>query len=167
MDVSGIIERDELATALRLVSRGQGTGVLVASTAYANAQIGFLDGEVLWANSTMAPKLGELLVERGLVKRDKLDAALWIQKQDKEWRALGRVLVDVKLLARPVVELAIEAQITQVLDEMLRWDRGTFRFDAREPATCELILPPCRDLGQYELKVAMMRHQAASTGPAA
>jgi len=163
MSVSGIIEHDELSTALHLLSRGRSTGVLVASTAYENAQIGFRDGEILWANSTIGPKLGDLLVEKGLVARDKLDAALWVQRQDNEWRALGRVLVDVKLLSEAAVERAVEAQITRILDQVLRWEHGTFHFDVRPPVTGKLILPPCRDLGQLEIKVAMVRRKAAPT----
>lgn len=157
MDVSGSIEHDELMTALRLVSRGRGSGVLVASTAYTNASVGFEEGEILFANATSLPKFGEMLVEKGLVSTEKLDAALWIQKQDRQWRALGLVILDVRLQSLAVLEAAIEEQITRVLDEILRWDRGTFRFDTRPPAKGALILPKCRDLGHYEVKVAMLR----------
>ena len=160
MDVSGSIERDELMTALRLVSRGRGTGVLTASTAYASASVGFEGGEILFANATGLPRFGKMLVEKGLVSPEKLDAALWIQRQDKQWRALGLVMLDVKLLSLPVLESAIEEQIVRVLDEILRWDRGTFRFDTQPPAKGALILPKCRDLGHYEVKVAMLRQDA-------
>jgi Domain of unknown function (DUF4388) len=166
MSVSGSIEHGELQTALSLVSRGRETGALVVFSAYATASIGFQDGEVVWANSTATPKLGEILVEKGLVKRDKLDAALWVQRQDKVWRPLGRVLVDVKVLAQPVAELAIEAQIVQVLEEVLRWERGTFRFEPRPPPPGEMILPACGDLGKLEIKVAMLRQKSAGV-PAA
>lgn len=161
MSVSGVIEQDGLVTALRLVSRGKSTGVFTASTAYDTASIDFRDGEVLCARSTWTPRFGELLVEKGLVSAEKLDAALWVQRQDKEWRALGRVLVDVRLLSVAAVESAIEGQIARVLDEILRWDRGTFRFEQQPPTPGTLILPPCRDLGQYEVKVAMLRANAA------
>ena len=167
MSVSGNVERDELTTALRLLARGRSTGVLVASTAFAKAQIGLRDGDLLWASSTMGPKLGEVIVDRGLVRRDKLDAALWVQKQDKDWRALGQVLVDVKLLDLAVVQMAIDAQLTQVLEETLRWDRGTFRFEHRPPDRGDLILPPCRDLGQIEVRIAMIRHMLATVSQGA
>jgi hypothetical protein len=165
MSVSGSIENGELLTALRLMSRGRETGALVAFSAYANASIGLIDGDLAWANSTETPKLGDLLLEKGLIKRDKLDAALWVQKQDKEWRPLGRVLVDVKVLSQPVVELAVQAQILRVLEEILRWERGTFRFERRPPPD-GLVLPACGDLGKLELKVAKAR-QHASGIPAA
>jgi hypothetical protein len=157
MSVSGIIERDELATALRLVSRGRGTGVLVASTAYANASVAFRDGEILRAGSSAGPTLGDVLVEAGAVSREKLDAALWVQRQDKVWRPLGRVLLDVRLVPLSVVEAAVEAQITRVLDAILRWDRGTFRFEPGPPPPGDAVLPPCRDLGQYEVRIAILR----------
>jgi hypothetical protein len=166
MSISGTIEHDELLTALRLVARGRRTGVLLVKTAYANASVAFEDGDVLWANTTTTPRLGELLVDRGLVKRDKLDAALWVQKQDREWRALGRVLLDVKLVSRAVVEIAVEAQILQVLDVILRWDTGAFRFEERPPESGARIPPSCRDLGQLELKVAKLRQQRSATSSA-
>lgn len=160
VSVSGVIEKDELSTALQLLSRGRATGVLVASASFANASVGFRDGEVLWASSTMGPRLGDVLVEKGLVTRDKLDAALWVQRQDKEWRALGHVVVDVKLVPRAAVEIAVEAQIVRVLDTIFRWDHGAFRFDPRPPVEGEIILPPSGDLGQLEIKVALLRQRA-------
>jgi hypothetical protein len=163
MSVSGTIARDELTTALRLVSRGKSTGVFVASTAYGNASIGFRDGEILWASSTLSGTLGDLLVEGKLVSREKLDAALWVQRQDKEWRALGRVLLDVRLLTLGQVEQAIEAQIARVLDDILRWESGTFRFEHRPPEKGAMVLPPCRDLGQYEVRIAILRASREGT----
>lgn len=130
--------------------------MFAASTTYANALLGFRDGEILWANSSAGPKLGEILVERGLLRRDKLDAALWVQKQDLTWRALGLVLLDVKVVPQSAVELALEEQLTTVLDRVLRWDHGTFRFDPREPETGEIVLPPCGDVGQLQVRVAML-----------
>jgi hypothetical protein len=166
MSVSGNIENEQLQAALQLVSRGRETGALVAFSAYSTATIGFLEGDIVWANSTETPKLGDLLVEKGLLKRDKLDAALWVQKQDRDWRPIGRVLVDVKVLSEAVVALAVEAQIVRVLEQVLRWERGTFRFEPRPPPADELIRPACRDLGKLEIKVAMLRQK--STGvPAA
>jgi hypothetical protein len=169
MSVSGIIERDEMMTALRLVSRGKSTGVFLASTAFGNAAIGFRDGEILFASSTLSGTFGDLLVEQGLVSRERLDAALWVQREDKEWRALGQVLLDVKVLTREQIETAIETQITRVLDEILRWESGTFRFEHREPEKGAMILPPCRDLGQYEVRIAINRagrQQIADGSPA-
>jgi hypothetical protein len=169
MSVSGSIEQDELQTVLRLVSRGRRTGALVAFSAYSTASIGFVDGEVVCAHSTGTPKLGELLVEKGLLKRDRLDAALWVQKQDREWRPLGRVLVDVKVLSEAVVSLAVEEQIVRVLEEVLRWERGTFRLEERPPAGGDPIPPACGDLGKLEIKVAMLRQKDPASpqpGPA-
>jgi len=165
MGVSGTIERDELTTALRLVSLGRGTGVLTVSADYASASVAFEGGLILSASGTNVPKLGEILVEKRLVSPEKLDAALWVQKQDKQWRALGQVMVDVRLLQFPVVEAAIEEQITRVIDQLLRWDHGTFKFVEQAPARGALVVPPCRDLGQYEVKVALLR-AAAATAPA-
>jgi len=157
LELSGNIAHGEISTALRLLSRGRSTGVLVASASYASALVGFREGEVLWASSALGPKLGDVLVERGLLRRDKLDAALWVQKQDREWRALGRVLVDVKVLPEDVVALAAGEQITRILSDILRWDHGTFRFDPREPGSGEPVPPDCGDLGQLEVRVAMLR----------
>ena len=169
MSVSGFIERDELMTALRLVSRGKSTGVFLASTNFGNAAIGFRDGEILFASSTLSGTFGDLLVDQGLVSRERLDAALWVQREDKEWRALGQVLLDVKLLSREQIETAIEVQIARVLDEVLGWESGTFRFELRQPEKGAMILPRCRDLGQYEVRIAIRRQgpQPVADGTAA
>jgi hypothetical protein len=155
--LSGSVEHGELLAALQLVSRGRRTGAMIASTAYATATIAFEEGSVLYANATTTGRLGDLLLDKGLVRRDKLDAALWVQKQDREWRPIGRVLVDVKVLSEEVAALAIEAQIVRVLHEILGWERGSFRFEDRPPAGDGPVRPACRDLDRLELKVAVLR----------
>jgi hypothetical protein len=165
MSVSGGIEHGELLTALRLLSRGRRTGALLVSTSFATAAVGFEDGGIVSASSAMSRKLGEVLVEKGLVKRDRLDAALWVQRQDKEWRPIGRVLVDVKVLPEDVVALALEEQVVRVLDDILRWDHGTFRFEERPPAGGDPVRSACGDLGKLELKIALRPSAQAVPAP--
>lgn len=156
-ELTGKIENGELRNALHLVSRDRRTGAMIVSTTYATATIVFEEGGVLCASATTTPKLGDLLLDKGLLKRDKLDAALSLQRQDREWRPIGRVLVDVKVLSEAVAALAVEAQIVRVLSEILGWERGSFRFEGRPPAGDNPVRPACLDLDTLEKKAVVLR----------
>jgi len=74
-----------------------------------------------WAPAA-APPLGQMLVNYGLVSEGDLDKALERQRKDK--KRLGRVLVE--------MELVTHAQVAEVLEEQLSRREGRLLWGARE-----------------------------------
>jgi hypothetical protein len=65
-------------------------------------------------------RFGDLLVKEGLVTRSQVDAALAIQARDKNYRPLGRILVDLNALSLGQLKAFVDAkQIRPRLGELL------------------------------------------------
>ena len=83
-------------------------------------------------------KLGEYLVQQGLISRETLDHAL-VAKKDKT--KLGTVLVAMGAVDTLTLRRALEEQVKEVVYEVVRWRSGSFRFTAgRKPKNQEVSI---------------------------
>lgn len=164
MSVSGTLFKYELPTALELLSRARSTGILTISGERGVATIAMVEGGVLFASSHGTPRLGEFLVEKGIVEAKDLEAVLKLQRRKKVSQLLGTILMDLGLVSQEAAELGIEAQITQVLLDVLSWRDGEFRFEPTDMKWDQAVVPQCRQIGTYMLRVAMLQAKQESTG---
>jgi hypothetical protein len=169
MSVSGTLFKYELPTALELLSRARSTGILTITGDKGVATIAMVEGHVLFASSHNTPKLGEFLVEKGIVEQKDIDLVLRHQRRKKVTQLLGTILIDLGLVSKEAAELGIEEQITRVLLEVLSWRDGEFRFEPTEMKWDKAVVPQSRQIGAYMLKVAMLQAKQESgqaPGPA-
>jgi len=162
MSVSGTLFKYELPTALELLSRAKSTGILTISGDRGVATIALVEGGVLFASSHNTPRLGEYLVEKGIVDEKDLEAVLKHQRRKKVAQLLGTILLELGLVSKEAAELGIEAQITQVLLDVLSWKEGEFRFEPSEMQWDKAVAPSCRQIGTYMLRVAMLQAKQES-----
>jgi hypothetical protein len=157
MSVSGTLFKYELPTALELLSRARSTGILTITGEKGVATIAMVEGGVLFASSHGTPRLGEFLVEKGIVEAKDLEAVLKLQRRKKVSQLVGTILMDLGLVSQEAAELGIEAQITQVLLDVLSWKDGEFRFEPTDMKWDKAVVPQCRQIGTYMLRVAMLQ----------
>jgi hypothetical protein len=162
MSVSGTLFKYELPTALELLSRARSTGILTITGEKGVATIAMVEGGVLFASSHGTPRLGEFLVEKGIVEQKDLEAVLKLQRRKKMSQLLGTILMDLGLVSQEAAELGIEAQITQVLLDVLSWRDGEFRFEPTDMKWDKAVIPQCRQIGTYMLRVAMLQAKQES-----
>lgn len=162
MSVSGTLFKYELPTALELLSRARSTGILTITGEKGVATIAMVEGGVLFASSHGTPRLGEFLVEKGIVEQKDLEAVLKLQRRKKVSQLLGTILMDLGLVSQEAAELGIEAQITQVLLDVLSWKDGEFRFEPTDMKWDKAVVPQCRQIGTYMLRVAMLQAKQES-----
>jgi len=167
MSVSGTLFKYELPTALELLSRAKSTGILTISGDNGIATVALREGGVLFASSHNAPRLGEFLVEKGIVDPNDLEAVLKHQRRKKVAQLLGTILLDLGLVSQEAAEMGIETQITHVLLDVLGWQEGEFRFEPSEIAWDQVIVPQCQQVGTYMLRVAMLQAKSSQNGDAA
>ena len=167
MSVSGTLFKYELPTALELLSRARSTGILTITGEKGVATIAMVEGGVLFASSHGTPRLGEFLVEKGIVEQKDLEAVLKLQRRKKVSQLLGTILMDLGLVSQEAAELGIEAQITQVLLDVLSWKDGEFRFEPTDMKWDKAVIPQCRQIGTYMLRVAMLQAKQESGNGAA
>ena len=88
-----------------------------------------------------APRLGELLIERGLIAAEDLDRALELQNERGD--KLGRILVDMGYLAQRDLLNALSAQLGLPIATLIRAaiGSGTRRALAAIPAPVAAL--PC------------------------
>ena len=156
--ISGDIHAQGVPAAFAMLGQAQGDGVLILRGELADARVAFQGGGIVHATSSRVPRLGEILTKQGVLSAAQLDAALWVQRQDPEWKFLGTVFREVELVTREQLEAALETQIASVLADVYGWTRGRFRFEAAEHDWSQVTLPVCRQVAKYELRIAMQAH---------
>lgn len=128
MSISGSLEDVAVGDVLQFIHLGKRTGTLELERDGDQARFGFHEGALVAARAPGAPRLGELLVERGHLDAAMLDAAMARQAIAVPRRSLGRLLVDEGLLRREVLENVVRLQLELAVEQVFRWERGNFDF---------------------------------------
>ena len=128
MSISGSLEDVAVGDVLQFIHLGKRTGTLELERDGEQARFGFKEGALVAARAPGAPRLGELLIERGHLDAATLNAAMARQSAGAPRRSLGRLLVDEGLLRREVLESAVRLQLELAVEQVFRWVRGSFDF---------------------------------------
>lgn len=128
---SGQLELFGLPDLLEFLRGGQRSGRLTCHTAAGAGLVRMRRGRIISAASPSTPRLGESLIQSGVLAPDELDAVLTLQRSVPT--PLGRMLID-RQLARPAdVRTALLAQIEAAVCELKDWVEGTFAFEPEAP----------------------------------
>jgi hypothetical protein len=122
-----------------------------------SATIGVREGGIIFATSAGAPRLGEVLRNEGLLDEAALEAAIRVQRRQKSAGFLGQLLADLDLVSREAAKQVIERQILRVLADVMRWPDSDYRFESMERSWDGLVVPACCDIGQYLVRVALLK----------
>jgi uncharacterized coiled-coil protein SlyX len=126
--LSGNLEDVSVAEALQFIHLGGRTGTLTLSYDGAEAEIGLHQGRIVNAWGPGSKRLGQLLLDAGLIVQPTLDMALAVQEEESPRRSLGQILVSMEAVSPEAMYRAIEQQIEQTVYELVTWTHGTFRF---------------------------------------
>jgi tetratricopeptide (TPR) repeat protein len=136
----GDLKSFELTEVLEFLRLQKKTGSLVLSSRRGAGVIRIARGQVTSASAPGVLRLGEVLVARGIVTKDEVDAALARQRvgEPENGEALGTVLLRDRPGDREPLTRVVFAQLLDAVGEMLAWREGTFSFhpgrDADPPA---------------------------------
>ena len=154
----------DVTTALETLGRARSTGVLTIVSAEGSATIGLREGGVLFATSPNTPRLGDVLRNEGLVDEEALESAIRVQRRQKEAGFLGQLLTDFNLVSREAARQVIERQILRVFSEVMSWREAEYRFEPVERSWDGVVVPSCCDVGQYLIRVALLKNKAGAAG---
>src|SRR5438477_12419758 len=107
MSLSGNLEDVSVADALQFIHLGGRTGTLTLSSGEARAEIGFHQGRIVNAWGPGSKRLGELLIEAGVIDERVLQSALSAQETELPRRSLGQILVSIEALAPEAMYRAV------------------------------------------------------------
>jgi hypothetical protein len=129
VSIQGSLEDVAVAEVLQFVHLGGSTGTLVLTRDDERVEIGFHEGGIINAWDSRSLRLGELLVERGLVSREVVECALGIQATRRDpVPSIGDILVSEGFVEPDDVREAVVEQIRQAVTQAIEWTSGTFVF---------------------------------------
>jgi len=143
MSLSGNIEDVSVADALQFIHLGGRTGTLTLNCGEAKAGIGFHQGRIVNAWAPGGKRLGELLIEAGVLQQATLEEALRRQESEHPRRSLGQILVAMNAADSETIYRTIEQQIERTVYDLVTWNQGTFHFalDDLKPIDDIAVIP--------------------------
>lgn len=142
MSISGNLEDVSVADVMQFVHLGGRTGTLTIKSGDRRAEVGFHRGRIISAWTPDAKRLGDLLVDVGLI--DEFERLEALARQDREVPkvSLGKILVTMGVVTKDELREAIADQIEQTIFDLVTWNSGDFHFALDE-------LRPVDDIAVY------------------
>lgn len=148
-DLSRVLVADEIAS----VRNERWSGVLALSQGEVSKGVYFLDGEIVFAASTVEEdRLGACLFRAGRLSESQFRAAM--REVEASGSPLGYVLVESRILSPEELSGALAAQVERIVLSVLRWTSGTLR---REPMDRPIPADQALDLSTNRLLLLGMR----------
>jgi tetratricopeptide (TPR) repeat protein len=151
--VGGDLQHFQILDVLEFLRSGGKTGTLTIVSPQGTGLVRLVRGRVTSAAAPGVRRLGETLVDQGVIRAEALVAALAKQENDRE-ETLGTLLLRDAVVDGPQLSDAVFRQIMGALDEMLAWSQGSFSF---APAPDDLPPPISFSLQEVTLKLVKMR----------
>ncbi|MFL6235459.1 MAG: DUF4388 domain-containing protein, partial [Thermoanaerobaculia bacterium] len=138
MAVEGTLDLFKLPEILQLVSQQKKTGILTVQGQQDIVAISFLNGRIVAAdalNQTLEEGLSQILVKEGMISVPDLARAA------SEHQAAGGRLIDLlverRFVDRAQLLEALRLQTSRLLEQLLRWDQGDFKFYSGDEVSYE------------------------------
>ena len=132
MALEGSLTDFGLADILQLIYFQHKTGVLKLEGKMDKVSLLFIDGNIGGAESKRRNednRMGKILLKKGHLKEEDLDAAL--QEQRKTGARLGNILLRRDLAEKEVIKDVLQGQITEMIIQLFGWKQGTYEFTAQ------------------------------------
>jgi len=148
-DLSRVLVADEIAS----VRNERWSGVLALSQGEVSKGVYFLEGDIVFAASTVEEdRLGACLFRAGRLSESQFRAAM--REVEASGYPLGYVLVESRILSPQELAGALAAQVERIVLSVLRWTSGMLR---REPMDRPIPADQAIDLSTNRLLLLGMR----------
>ena len=124
---SGALQTLSVADVLDFLGQGRRTGTLIVSSTDGIGAIHLRQGRIAGAASPDCDNIGHLLVSRGDITEEQLDAATTAQESSPD-RLLGAIIVEQKVVEPEVMQRALTEQVFAAIQELFIWNEGQFSF---------------------------------------
>jgi Domain of unknown function (DUF4388) len=160
MAVEGTLELFKLPEILQLIAQQKKTGILTVQGEQDIIAVTFLNGQIVAAdalNQTVEEGLAQVLIGERLLST--ADFARATAEHDTAGGRLLDLLVDRAYIARPDLLRGLRLQTLLLLKQLLRWDKGDFKFYSGDEVPFEEGFVP--------IQVEELLAQAAPAAPVA
>ena len=140
MTIEGDFNTLFLADILQLLCNHGKTGVLKANHGEHEVKTFIKNGAIICVmGSKESTRLGNILVNNGIITQDQLEACLEIGSQIK--KPLGKILIDEKHITEEILNRFIDRQAEDIILDMLLWEAGSFIYNDYNLDIEDLIIP--------------------------
>ena len=143
MAVEGTLDLFKLPEILQLIAQQKKTGILTVQGPHDIVAISFLSGRIVAAdalNQSMEEGLARVLLSEGLLSAAELSRAS--AQHEESGERLIDVLVQRGHITRPRLLGALRLQTYQLVEQLLHWNEGDFKFYSGEEVSYEESLVP-------------------------
>ncbi|MFH0792863.1 MAG: DUF4388 domain-containing protein [bacterium] len=134
MELEGSLKAFSLPEVLQFLAMGKMTGALSLRRGDYDITLMIRAGKIVNSSALDRPrKLGQMLVQRNVLKRSNLEDALQQQKtSDQERTPLGQILIEKGLLSADGLRQVIRLQLEEEIWDLFSWKEGFFKFEHGE-----------------------------------
>lgn len=133
MALEGSLKDFGLADILQLIFFQRKTGVLTLEGRMDKIRLLFINGNIVGAESKRrleANRLGKVLVKKGILREEELQAVL--DEQRSSHARLGNILVKKGIVQKEQIEEIITGQIKETVVQIFGWKEGSYEFTPQE-----------------------------------
>jgi len=162
LSLAGKLEDVPLADVMQFIHLGRRSGTLSLQRGADQGEITFHHGAIVGARSPASRKIGELLMEEGILDRGGLERALRLQEETAPDHTLGQILLSHGDVPMDAVRDAVRGQIEKTIYELVTWAHGSFVFelDTLKPVD-DIAVFPGDLLPDIDLNTQMVLLEAA------
>ncbi len=129
MAIRGSLREASLPDVLQLLAMGKKTGCLSVTHRDNFGYVYFDRGRIAFASIVnRRDRLGDLLVQAGLLTHEQLDVAIETQHEQPD-RRLGEILIGLGYVTREALHDQVRTQIEEAVYFLFTWSHGTFSFE--------------------------------------
>ena len=128
--MQGSLAQIQLPEILQFLSMGKGSGLLTLSRGGLEIVLHVRNGRIVNSSSIERQRrLGELLVQRGILRRSTLAEVLKLQRSVESDKRLGQILVDRDIVKEQTIREVLRLQIEEEIWNLFSWEDGEFKFE--------------------------------------
>lgn len=132
--MQGSLSQVPLPEVLQFISMGKPSGILQLRLGSNEISLYIREGRIINSSSLeRRRRLGDLLVNRGLLKRSELARLLTVQRTVESDKRLGQILVERDIVSEETIRETLRLQLEEEIWSLFAWSEGTFAFEAVEP----------------------------------
>jgi hypothetical protein len=142
MELQGSVEKFQLSDIFQLLSACRKSGTLGVQKGEDVIMVYFQDGNIIFAhNPYHRLRVGELLVKKGILSSARLQKIMQAQKELKDKKRIGELLILENVITRKQLEDLVKLQVEEVIYDLLKWEKGNFKFyENRFPTQEEITI---------------------------
>lgn len=131
--MQGSLTQIQLPEILQFLSMGKGSGFLTLSRGGNDIVLMVRSGRIINSSAiTRMRRLGELLVQRGILRRSTLAEVLKLQRTIEADKPLGAILIERDIVTEATIREVLRMQLEEEIWNLFSWEEGDFKFEALE-----------------------------------